>query len=376
MQKLRKIFFVVASGGHETERHYIDTIERKRSIDEAEKFLRPQEIEILKNTYHSGPFAVWGAVPGSGNLRTWETMEAGDYVLIYKSGRIIFAAEVALKTRNPQMAKYLWGEDNNGNTWEYMYFLINTQEADVSMSVLNPYLGYSENYFPRGFMAIEQEKANELLNHYGDVLSAITTMQQGKRLKKIAEKAKQEAEEFNERIERAPTEHDEMQWRLIRIGKKAHIDVWVPQNDQGKSYQGHKFKDDVLHDFQETLDVPNYIKNIDVVWKFGLSIKSAFEIEHSTSVYSGILRLSDLKALTPNSIYPMFIVADRDRRSKVFAELKRPTFNNPYLNLADAIGYLSYDKVREIDESTKGQNANISIDFLVQQSEKISKNEN
>ena len=70
--------------------------------------------------------------------------------------------------------------------------------------------------------------------------------------------------------------------------------------------------------------VPRSIENIDVVWKFGpYSIKSAFEIEHSTSVYSGILRLSDLRAEAPNSNYPMFIVASEDRRKKVFDELRR-----------------------------------------------------
>ncbi len=371
MNKLRKIFFVVASGGHETDKHYYDTIIKKRTIEESAKFLAPQEITILKNNYYSGPFAVWGAVPGSGNMRTWEGMEAGDYVLIYKSGRIIFAAEVALKTRNPQMAEYLWGKDQDGRTWEYMYFLVNPQETNVSMAKLNPYLGYAEKYFPRGFMAIDQTKANDLLNGYGDVLSALQKIGEGKNLEKINKKTEQEIVELEEKIERAPTEHDEMQWRLIRLGKRAKVDVWVPQNDQGKSYEGHNFREEVLSDFQETLDVPIYVKNIDVVWKYGYSIKSAFEIEHSTSVYSGILRLSDLRALTPNSSYPLFIVADRSRRNKVFSELKRPTFDNPYLNLKEAIGFLSYDKVRELDEQTKDQNANLSSDFLVKESERV-----
>lgn len=372
MQKLRKIFFVVASGGHGTDKHYYDTIERKRTIDEAERFLKPQETEILKSQYHSGPFAIWGAVPGSGNMRTWEAMEAGDYVLIYKSGKVIFAAEVALKTRSPQMADYLWGKDENGNTWEYMYFLINTQEAIVSMAKLNPYLGYSEKYFPRGFMAIDQSKANELLAHYGDVLSALRKIEMGKNLERVDDKVREDLKIIEEKIEKAPTEHTEMQWRLISIGKKAKVDVWVPQNDQNREFEGHKFKNEVLSDFQETIDVPIYIKNIDVVWKFGHSIKSAFEIEHSTSVYSGILRLSDLNALTPNSSYPLFIVADRDRRSKVFSELQRPTFNNAFIRMPESTAYLSYDKVREIDESFKDQNANISLDFLVSQGEKIS----
>lgn len=370
MNKTRKIFFVVASGGQETDKHYYDTIEKKRTVEEAGKFLNKEEIKILRDKFHGGPFAVWGAIPGSGNLRTWDSMEPGDYVLIYKSGRIIFAAEVALKTRNPKMAEYLWNKDSSGQTWEYMYFLVNTEKVNVGMEKFNPLIGYSENFFPRGFSAIDQSKANSLLNKYGDVLSVLQKIEQGQELEKIDEHKKEEKVFLEEKVEKAPTEHDEMQWRLIRLGKKSHVDVWVPQNDQGKSYDNHVFRNEVLHDFQTTLDVPSYIKNIDVVWKYGYSIKSAFEIEHSTAVYSGILRLSDLRALTPNSIYPMFIVADRNRKNKVFSELQRPTFDNPFLKMKEAVRFLSYDKVRELDKESKEQDANVSLDFLVAQAEK------
>ena len=36
---------------------------------------------------------------------------------------------------------------------------------------------------------------------------------------------------IDEHIERAPTEHDAMQWRLIRQGQLARCDVWVPRQD-------------------------------------------------------------------------------------------------------------------------------------------------
>lgn len=340
----------MATGGHDTEKHFHDTIERKRTVDEAQKFLTDDEIKILKDGYHSGPFSVWGSVPGPGNIRTWTTMEDGDYVLIYKDGNIIFAAEVALKVRNPKMSEYLWGKDVDGKTWECMYFLVNTEKVIVPMLKLNHYLGYEENYTPRGFGSIDKTKSSNLLTNYGDILSALRKIEQGEELKKVdVSKVREIIAEYETKIESAPTEHDEIQWRLIRMGKRLNTDVWIPRSDQGKSYEGHAFRNDVLQDFQDTLDVPPYIKNIDVVWKYGYSIKSAFEIEHSTSVYSGILRLSDLRALAPNSNYPLFIVASRDRKNKVFNELQRPTFNNSYLNLKDAISFLSYDKIRQLD---------------------------
>jgi hypothetical protein len=81
--------------------------------------------------------------------------------------------------------------------------------------------------------------------------------------------------------------------------------------------------------------------------------KSAFEIEHSTSIYSGILRLSELRAEAPNSNYPLFIVASEERRKRVFDELRRPTFSGPCLRSNEVIRFLGYQKVREIDEASK-----------------------
>src|SRR3989338_5545864 len=125
MAKSRKIYFVMAGGGHETDRHYYDTIKTRRSVDEFGKFLKINEVENLRKYSHGRPYAVWGAVPGSSNIRNWETMDVGDYVMVYRQGKIILAAEIAMKVRNPELAKFFWQEDTDGKTWEYIYFMIN-----------------------------------------------------------------------------------------------------------------------------------------------------------------------------------------------------------------------------------------------------------
>jgi len=371
MIKDRKIFFVVASGGQNTPQHYVDTIKNKRTVDEASLFLEPKDAQKLKEKVHGQSFAVWGAVPGDRNVPTWETMDEGDYLLIYRGGKIILASEVALKVRNPKLARHYWKEDANGKTWELMFFLYNDNEVDVPIKSLNTYLGYAENYHPQGFMAIEQKKVNALLSHYGDLLSFLARIETGQKPEEIDVDSKKIVEQvIEEKVERAPTEHDEMQWRLIRLGNKSHFDVWVPSADQHRSFEGNNFRQFVLPEFQEAIDVPSYIKNIDTVWKLGLSIKSAFEIEHSTSIYSGILRLSDLRALAPNSNYPLFIVASRDRKFKVFEQLKRPTFTNDYLQLDRVVRFLSYDAVRELDNDLKGESVGFDIKWLTERAEK------
>jgi len=350
----RKVFLVVAGGNPSAERHFEDTIQRKRTLQEVRGFLPSQEIENLEKIYHGSNFIVWGSVPGPMNESRWEKMAPGDVVLIYNSGRIRFAGEIAAKVRNKELARYFWKENDAGTTWEFMYFIVNEERTDVPIEKLNPLFGYQSNYRPQGFSMINAAAVANFAQNYGDILGVLKTLERGEELIHLPTRNGIVSAHIDEHIERVPTEHDEMQWRLIRLGQLARCDVWVPRNDQAKQYEGHRFRDSVLSEFHQTLDVPRSIENIDVVWKFGpYSIKSAFEIEHSTSVYSGILRLSDLRAEAPNSNYPMFIVASEDRRRKVFEELRRPTFSGPCLRLNEVIRFLGYEKLREIDESSK-----------------------
>ena len=91
------------------------------------------------------------------------------------------------------------------------------------------------------------------------------------------------------------------------------------------------------------------IEQIDVLWLRGRSIARAFEVEHTTAVYSGILRMADLLALQPNMDINLHIVAPLARREKVFSEIRRPVFSlldkGP---LAESCTYLSYDSLREV----------------------------
>src|SRR5215207_366826 len=93
------------------------------------------------------------------------------------------------------------------------------------------------------------------------------------------------------------------------------------------------------------------IEQIDVLWLKGRSIVRAFEVEHTTSIYSGILRMADLLALQPNMDIRLHIVAPSERRGKVFEEIQRPVFSllekGP---LAESCSYLSYESVRKLSK--------------------------
>jgi hypothetical protein len=89
------------------------------------------------------------------------------------------------------------------------------------------------------------------------------------------------------------------------------------------------------------------IEYIDVLWLKGNAIIAAFEVESTTSIYSGLLRMSDLIAMQPNLNIPLYLVAPDERREKVFIEVNRPTFSRLVPPLSEMCQFISFSTLRE-----------------------------
>jgi hypothetical protein len=128
-----------------------------------------------------------------------------------------------------------------------------------------------------------------------------------------------------------PSLHTETQWLLLKLGNDMGLNVWAARNDRGREVRGHRFADlprllpELPLQFDEATN--RTVELIDVLWLRGNAIVAAFEIECTTSIYSGLLRMSDLIAMQPNLNIPLYLVAPDDRRNKVFVEVNRPTFS-------------------------------------------------
>jgi hypothetical protein len=139
---------------------------------------------------------------------------------------------------------------------------------------------------------------------------------------------------------------------IAQIGAQMGHRIWIPRSDRGGVLK--EWKDGEKH-LLDRLPL-NYddttlrtIEQIDVIWLRNRSIVRAFEVEHTTSVYSGILRMADLLALQPNMDIRLHIVAPIAKREKVFQEIRRPVFSllekGP---LMESCTYLSYDSLRDL----------------------------
>ena len=148
--------------------------------------------------------------------------------------------------------------------------------------------------------------------------------------------------------------HTEIQGWLRDLGLALGFAVWVASNDQGRIWQGGKLGDGCLTTLPPAMAQArgsDAVRLIDIIWidKISGQAVAAFEVEHSTSIYSGIVRMLDL-AMGGSEAPPegLFLVAPDGREKDVRAQLLRPAFGSiGHLN----VRYIPYSELRENREA-------------------------
>jgi hypothetical protein len=143
-----------------------------------------------------------------------------------------------------------------------------------------------------------------------------------------------------------------IQSKVAEIGSKLGFKIWIPRADRSRVLEvWHPNGDSLLDELPLVFDefTLKTIRNIDVLWIKRHTIIRAFEIEHTTSIYSGILRMADLLSLQPMLDIKIHIVAPVMRRDSVFQQISRPVFTVMEKGpLSESCSYISYDSIIEL----------------------------
>jgi type II restriction enzyme len=132
------------------------------------------------------------------------------------------------------------------------------------------------------------------------------------------------------------SEHTRMQYLLLKIGRALNYEVYVARNDRHRTFGGESFalltvpNLPPLDGLPEMPDVRATVSLIDVIWleRESRKLVSAFEVEKSTSIYSGILRLEDLARTLQGCTCCFYLLAPASREKEVMAQLTRPAFRD------------------------------------------------
>lgn len=146
--------------------------------------------------------------------------------------------------------------------------------------------------------------------------------------------------------------HTQVQGWLRDLGHALGYRVWIATNDRSRPYAEGKLADGCLAELPASLSISgaDTVPLIDVIWlNPDQSVAAAFEVEHTTSIYSGIVRLLDLAlgSLTPVQQH-LYLVAPDSREDDVRNQLARPAFSRV---TELGIKYLPYGALREHRES-------------------------
>ncbi len=148
--------------------------------------------------------------------------------------------------------------------------------------------------------------------------------------------------------------HTEVQGWLRDLGLALGFDVWIAANDRTRTIGGGRLGDGCLESLPAALAEcagADAIRLIDVLWleRGSARVAAGFEVEHTTSIYSGIVRLLDLAlGSSGEATRGLFLVAPDDREKDVRAQIHRPAFRQ----VADLhVRYLPYGELAKHREA-------------------------
>lgn len=148
--------------------------------------------------------------------------------------------------------------------------------------------------------------------------------------------------------------HTEIQSWLRDLGRALGYDVWIASNDRNRPCGTGRLGDGCLASLPSALDAApgaDAVRLIDVLWleRGSGRVAGAFEVEHTTSIYSGMVRLLDLALGVPEQATSgLFLVAPDAREADVRDQIRRPAFSR----VADLrVRYLPYGELERHRET-------------------------
>lgn len=316
-----------------------------------------------------------GATVSGFRAKRWKTVQAmkpGDILLCYLTGLSRFCGMLEVTGKPYQDSVPIWGEDSFPSRIPVRLVMSLEPEYAIPVASLGAELSYfrdakSPHSWTGHFRGSPKEEKTEDAQIIVEALYAAQANPVYREFdaRKLNRKVpvfydtgvgevtvpdnEDDAGEVSE-VEPIEVSHDEIQWQLLQLGSEMGLSVWVARNDRSKAFNGISFQS--IHGMRKSLprqfdDATNRtIELIDVLWLKDNAILAAFEIEHTTSIYSGLLRMSDLIAMQPNINIRLFIVAPDERRDRVLTEINRPTFSNLKPPLREICRFIPYSSLR------------------------------
>jgi hypothetical protein len=139
--------------------------------------------------------------------------------------------------------------------------------------------------------------------------------------------------------------HEAAEAVLLKLGNLLGYDTYTP--DASKTFNGQKLGDLATLEelpFFTSEKIMESVQNIDIVWMKEEWPEYLFEVEHTTGVTSGLLRIYQAEKVSAK----FFIVGPADVLKKYEREVEKA----PFHRIKNKYRFRSYDDLREMFDAT------------------------
>ncbi|WP_257149377.1 HNH endonuclease [Bacillus cereus] len=334
------LYYFTASDDSAQE-HWRNTIQNPYSISTCLIDLDVSTVTKLKDNGLHERVNMWGATPGSSNIKRWGKLKEGDRILAYSKGEFHFYGTIFAKTHNREVAKKVWGTNNNDETWEYIYFIKDVKPVNIKAIEFAAFFGYKLNFTPQGFSNIDSKKLEIKLATYKSIDNLIKALNESF----ILSEDEQEEDMYQANIDSDFSKVKVAEEEKPESRKKTKIEsgreVWP--RDPKKAKQAIKqaeFKceiDDTHETFISEASRRNFMEAHHLI-----PLKMQHEFEYSLDVAGNIV------SICPNCHRLIHYARAKDKKKilELLFEKRRGNLRNCGIEISikDLLGYYGIDK--------------------------------
>lgn len=255
------------------------------------------------------------------------------------------------------------------NEEESVQFIVDDHYAGLGKRCADGSILFEQIIVPEDRVHMHHKEHQHIHNHLGLYFANIDEYieQENQKIEKQAALSRKKRKEMilqASDIVMDEQAHTKAQYLLREMGQCCGVDVWIASNDKQRCYESEPLQLNPveLPDYPISEEIKKRSGLIDTIWFNESQISHAFEIEFTSSIYSGLLRMSDLMLSFPRMPIKMYIVAPMKREEKFLREIRRPSFE--YLGMSSKVKFIPLEMLEPLLKKIDGLDGCISADII------------
>lgn len=139
------------------------TLDKPVGLKYLNKFIEEKKFAELQDRYPEGYLFIWGAK--TERHHQIPKMIPGQSLVLFRRGKRVFRIGIIKDLLvNLELAEYLWGTDETGETWGIIYLMQKVRDVSIGVIEINEAIGRKPDDNWQGMISLGGDQANSAIN--------------------------------------------------------------------------------------------------------------------------------------------------------------------------------------------------------------------